>query len=135
MPILIYVASPLRDWQKLVCNMIDILDMLPNPRVACFDCPESVLEALKSADPKPAILITSIVYQGHAMSGIELYQECKKVHPGLKVLLTSSLDRQMELEKCPIQPDVFFRIGPFLRIGSTENLAEKFVEAVKKLLV
>jgi CheY-like chemotaxis protein len=52
-----------------------------------FRNPESALEAFRVADPRPALVITD--YAMHTMNGLELIEECRRIHPGQKTILLS----------------------------------------------
>jgi DNA-binding NtrC family response regulator len=65
-------------------------------QVATFRDPEMALEAFTNQQPRPSLLITD--YAMHSMTGMDLIHACRKIEPGLKVLLVSGT----------VGPDVFF---------------------------
>lgn len=61
--------------------------------IKSFTDPKAVLAALKTADPKPAALVTD--YEMAEMDGLELIASSRKIHPPLKtVLLSGSVERE-----------------------------------------
>lgn len=59
--------------------------------VTSFSEPKAVLQAMESADPKPAVLVTD--YNMGEMNGLELIESSHKIHPALKtILLSGSID-------------------------------------------
>jgi two-component system nitrogen regulation response regulator NtrX len=52
-----------------------------------FSTPKDALASLRKARQKPDVLVTD--YALGKMNGLELIQQCRKVHPGLKVVMVS----------------------------------------------
>lgn len=52
-----------------------------------FRAAEIAFEAYKTAPVAPAIIITD--YSMHKMTGLELIENCRRLHPGQKVLMVS----------------------------------------------
>ncbi len=60
-------------------------------QVRHFCDPKAVLEALQTADPKPAVLVTD--YDMKGMNGLELIVSSHRIHPTLKtVMLSGTVD-------------------------------------------
>ena len=73
-----------------------------------FDNPGRLLEALKVEYSKPDLLIASLKDQASSINGVQLLQQCKQVHPKLKVGLTSlyfSTRDLLAIKRSPVKPD------------------------------
>lgn len=88
---LIYVVDDEPMLGELACIILEPLGY----RVESFRKPEAALQAFKSADPPPALIITD--YAMHEMTGMELMEACRQVRPRQKVLLVSGT----------VGPDIF----------------------------
>jgi CheY-like chemotaxis protein len=56
-------------------------------RVRVFRDPAAALVAFRDAQPRPALIVTD--YAMHAMTGLDLIRECRRLEPGQKVILVS----------------------------------------------
>jgi CheY-like chemotaxis protein len=87
----------------------------PKLRLWAFTDPEVALGMFASARPKPDLLITSYLLHsldGVSMNGLQLLDRCRRIEPGLKVLLTSSVpfrEVQAALQKTSVRPDAFIK--------------------------
>ena len=72
--------------------------------VQTFNLRTNALAALKSANKKPALLITD--YRGYSMSANQFIYACRSIHPNLRILMASGLHEQ-EMHFCRIRPDHF----------------------------
>ena len=74
-------------------------------QVLTFCDPEAALDAFARAQPRPDLLITD--YAMHDMNGMELIQECRRLEPGLKILLLSGTAGPEIFVQAPCKPDRF----------------------------
>lgn len=72
-----------------------------------FRAAELALEAFRQESPPPAIIVTD--YAMHKMTGIELIEQCRKIHPNQKVLLVSGTVTEAAFANAPMKPDQFMR--------------------------
>jgi PAS domain S-box-containing protein len=79
------------DYAELRETVVDMLSEMGYRPLAAEDAP-SALELL-SGDPSVSLLFTDVVLPGK-MGGVELSRAARKIHPGLKVLLTSGYTEQ-----------------------------------------
>ncbi len=91
--------------------------------VETFRSPETALRAFEQAEPRPALVITD--YAMHTMSGLELADACRRIHPSQKVLLVSGTIGPEILPDEPVQPDRFL---------AKPYHAKQLVEAVRAVL-
>jgi two-component system, cell cycle sensor histidine kinase and response regulator CckA len=82
-----------------------------------FRAAEIAFEAYKVAPVSPAIIITD--YSMHKMTGLELIESCRKLHPGQKVLMVSGTVDASIFKNSAQKPD-YFMPKPY----STERLSE-----------
>ena len=68
---------------------------------------KAAFQALSEANPKPALLLTDFLMP--QMTGRELIQHCKKVHPELKTILYSGNVQEETVAFYPSRPDRFLR--------------------------
>jgi hypothetical protein len=104
-PNLIYLVqrSPLA--AKVLLMEIE-QEIKPRCVVRAFSDPKMALRSFVSESRKPDLLITGFLFDG--MNGVQLFQECKKLEPRLKVLifaLTPSSHIEAVLGDSPIRPD------------------------------
>ena len=72
-----------------------------------FETPTAAFKAINEANPKPTLLLTD--FQMPQMTGRELIQLCKKVHPRLKTILYSGNVLEETVAFYPERPDRFLR--------------------------
>jgi len=82
-----------------------------------FRAAEIAFEAYKAAAVPPAVIITD--YSMHRMTGLELIENCRKLHPGQKVLMVSGTVDASVFKDSPQKPD-YFMSKPY----STDRLSE-----------
>jgi CheY-like chemotaxis protein len=80
---LIYVV----DDEPLLLQLASVILEPHGYTVKTFGAAESALEAFKSEEPPPALIITD--YMMHAMTGMELLEACRQIRPRQKTLLVS----------------------------------------------
>jgi len=82
-----------------------------------FRAAEIAFEAYRVAPVPPAIIVTD--YSMHAMTGVELTQRCRELHPGQKVLMVSGTVDASVFQDAAQKPD-YFMPKPY----STDRLTE-----------
>jgi len=99
--ILIFVV----DDEIMVAEVVEAVLSMQHYQVILFDNPKRALEAFIAADPKPDLLFTD--YMMDEMSGLELIEQCKRLHPAVKTILYSGSVGQEIWETGAIKPDDF----------------------------
>ena len=95
--------------------LLDLAELTLEPDgydIEKFQDPEQALASFRDAKIKPALLISD--YAMDTMNGLELIEQCKRLHPELKTILVSGtagveiiLDSQVEVDRFmgkPYQP-------------------------------
>jgi two-component system, cell cycle sensor histidine kinase and response regulator CckA len=90
-------------------------------RVFCE--PRLAVEALRAATAKPRLLVTD--FQMPGMNGMELIQNCRTLHPDLKVISASGHPPDPQNAGYPSKPD---------RVLSKPYTTRQLLEFVKELL-
>ena len=70
--------------------LVDLAEMALQPegyRVKKFYAGATTLKSLAAEAVQPALLITD--YAMSPMNGVELSEQCKQIHPGLKIIMVS----------------------------------------------
>ena len=93
--------------------------------VRTFRDAEAAMNALKSAAPKPALIITD--YAMHTMNGMEFVRACRRLDPRQKILLVSGTVDEGIYRDSMIKPDRFLA-KPYHAVQLTEAVRE-LVEA------
>ena len=99
--VLIFVV----DDEIMVAEVVEAVLSMQHYHVILFDNPKRALEAFVAADPKPDLLFTD--YMMDEMSGLELIEECKRLHPAVKTILYSGSVGQEIWTTGPTKPDDF----------------------------
>ena len=99
--LLIYVV----DDEIMVAEVVQAVLNLRAYQVRLFDNPQAALDAFTTADPKPDLLFTDYVMG--EMSGLDLIEKCKQLHPPLKTLLYSGSVGHELWEESATKPDNF----------------------------
>jgi CheY-like chemotaxis protein len=84
---------------------------------------EAALEAYVAAQPRPNLIITD--YAMHAMSGLTLIDECRRLHPGQKAVLVSGTVNEEVYRHTSCKPDRFL---------AKPYQARHLIDAVESLL-
>jgi len=87
-----------------------------------FRAAELALEAYRAAPVPPAIIVTD--YAMHKMTGMDLIEACRKLHPRQKFLLVSGTVDGSVFKDSPTKPDRFM---------AKPYSVERFAEAVRAL--
>jgi len=120
-PITIFVVD---DEPMLVEMAVMILEPL-NFRVRAFRDPQTALAEFSASNPPPALIVTD--YAMHTMSGMDLIRECKRIHPGQKIILLSGTVDESIYADSPTKPDHFlakpYQIGDFVAL--VQSLVER----------
>jgi two-component system, cell cycle sensor histidine kinase and response regulator CckA len=100
---LVYVV----DDEPMVGDVVQAILKLGGYESVLFDDPKAAFQALSDANPKPTLLLTDFLMP--QMTGRELIQHCKKVHPALKTILYSGNVQEETVAFYPARPDRFLR--------------------------
>ncbi len=91
--------------------------------IKTFRSPADAVQTYKDAGKPPALIITD--YAMHHMTGMDLLQACRKVHPGQRILLVSGT----------VGPDIFAKSAAKPnRFLAKPYHAKDLIEAVKSTL-
>ena len=96
---LIYVV----DDEPLLLQLASVILEPLGCTVKTFGTAESALEAFKSEEPPPALIITD--YMMHAMTGMELLEACRQIRPRQKALLVSGTVGEEVFRNVAEKPD------------------------------
>jgi DNA-binding NtrC family response regulator len=88
-----------------------------------FRAAEQALEAYRAAAIPPALIITD--YAMHRLTGLDLIDACRRLHPGQKFLLLSGTVDDTVFRDCEQKPDGF--------MAKPYSMSE-FAEAVRTLV-
>ncbi len=106
------------DDEELLCQLADTVLSELGYRTRCFLDPEDVLRAVREDGHRPDLLVTDYVMG--SMTGLELIEECKKLHPTLRTILLSGTVSESYLHNFPVQPDKFmakpYPVAAFVRL-------------------
>src|SRR5438309_1548595 len=100
---LVYVV----DDEPMVGDVVQAILKMGGYESVFFVDPNAAYRALKEANPKPSLLLTD--FQMPQMTGRELIQHCKKIHPALKTILYSGNVQEDTVAFYPARPDRFLR--------------------------
>jgi DNA-binding NtrC family response regulator len=100
---LVYVV----DDEPMVGDVVQAILKMGGYESVLFDDPQTAFQALSDANPKPTLLLTDFLMP--QMTGRELIQHCKKVHPALKTILYSGNVQEETVAFYPSRPDRFLR--------------------------
>ena len=95
------------DDEPLVGDVVQAILKMGGYESILFADPKAAFQALSEANPKPTLLLTD--FQMPQMTGRELIQLCKKVHPRLKTILYSGNVLEETVAFYPERPDRFLR--------------------------
>jgi len=95
------------DDEPMVGDVVQAILKMGGYESVFFLDPNAAFKALKEANPKPTLLLTD--YQMPQMTGRELIQHCKKIHPALKTILYSGNVQEDTVAFYPARPDRFLR--------------------------
>src|SRR6266704_5398096 len=95
------------DDEPMVGDVVQAILKMGGYESVLFADPNAAFQALSEANPKPTLLLTD--FQMPQMTGRELIQHCKKVHPALKTILYSGNVQEETVAFYPSRPDRFLR--------------------------
>ena len=95
------------DDEPMVGDVVQAILKVGGYQSVYFQNPVLAFEAFKKANPKPDLLLTD--FQMPQMTGRELIQRCKEVHPGLKTILYSGNVQEDTVSFYASKPDRFLR--------------------------
>ena len=93
------------DDEALLGQLADVILSDAGYRTRTFIDPRDVLRAVRDDGERPELLLTDYVMG--TMTGLELIEECRKVHPALRTILLSGTVSHDYLKKFTTQPDHF----------------------------
>jgi CheY-like chemotaxis protein len=100
-PITVFVVD---DEPMLLEMAVMILEPL-HFRVRTFRDAQTALAEFSAANPRPALIVTD--YAMHAMTGMDLIRECRRIHPKQKIVLLSGTVDESIYTKADVKPDRF----------------------------
>jgi len=100
-PVTIFVVD---DEPMLLEMAVMILEPL-HFQVRTFRDPQTALAEFSAANPRPALIVTD--YAMHAMSGMDLIRECRRIQPKQKIILLSGTVDENIYTKAEAKPDRF----------------------------
>lgn len=93
------------DDEALLGQLADTVLSEAGYRTRCFQDPVEVLRAVRDDGDRPDLLVTDYVMG--SMTGLELIEECKKIHPLLRTILLSGTVSESYVHKFTVKPDHF----------------------------
>ena len=93
------------DDEALLGQLAEVLLTDAGYSTRTFLDPQDALREIRDDGARPALLVTDYVMG--SMTGLELIEECRKVHPALRTVLLSGTVSEDFLENFPVQPDHF----------------------------
>jgi CheY-like chemotaxis protein len=89
--------------------------------IKTFNNPEKALTAYSSAENPPDLVITDFAM--HQMDGLDLIRECRRLHPGQKIILLSGTIDETVYSGTGVRPDRFLE-KPYLPPQLAEMVEE-----------
>jgi two-component system, cell cycle sensor histidine kinase and response regulator CckA len=74
-------------------------------RVRTFRDPDTAVRAFGFTTPPPVLIVTD--YAMHTMTGMDLIQACRRIHPRQKIILVSGTVDETIYRNAEFQPDQF----------------------------
>ncbi|HTI98562.1 MAG TPA: response regulator [Dongiaceae bacterium] len=100
-PPLIYVV----DDEPMLLELASVILLPLHYQVKTFRDPETALAAYAAEPRRPDLIITD--YAMHTLNGMDLIAECKRQHPGQKIILVSGTVGAEIFRDSPCKPDRF----------------------------
>ena len=88
-------------------------------RVQTFRDPATAVRAFSLSRPRPELIITDFAM--HAMTGLDLIRDCRRIHPPQKILMVSGTVDEEVYKKSPFKPDKFLA-KPYTATQLTETV-------------
>ena len=88
--------------------LLELVAMVLEPlgyRVRTFRDPATAVRAFSLANPRPALIITDFAM--HALKGMDLIAQCRRIHPQQKILLVSGTVDEGIYRHAEVKPDGF----------------------------
>jgi DNA-binding NtrC family response regulator len=88
--------------------LLDLAEMVLKPagfEVRTFVDPRRALTDYIAAKPRPSLIVTDFAMG--EMNGLDLIRECRKIHPGQKIILISGTVDESVYANSEIKPDCF----------------------------
>ena len=116
---LIYIVDDEPMVLELAATLLEPL----NCRIETFLDAETALAAFVEARPRPDLIITDFAM--HRMNGVEFMQECRRLQPRQKIILTSGTVDESVYRNSPVRPDQFL---------AKPYQARQFIQLVESVL-
>ncbi len=111
---LVYIV----DDEALLGQLADTVLSEIGYRTRTFLDPVDVLRAVRDDGARPDLLVTDYVMG--TMTGLELIEECKRLHPGMRSILLSGTVTESYVQHFATQPDHFlpkpYRVAAFVNV-------------------
>jgi CheY-like chemotaxis protein len=88
--------------------LLELVAMVLEPlgcRVQTFRDPAAAVRAFSLAQPRPELIITDFAM--HAMNGLDLIRDCRRIHPQQKILMVSGTVDEAIYYDSPHKPNQF----------------------------
>ncbi|MBP9902279.1 MAG: response regulator [Verrucomicrobiota bacterium] len=88
--------------------LLELVAMVLEPlgcQVQTFRDPTAAVRAFSLAQPRPELIITDFAM--HAMNGLDLIRDCRRIEPQQKILMVSGTVDETVYYDSPYQPDRF----------------------------
>ena len=88
--------------------LLELMTLVLEPlgfRVRTFRDPDRAVRAFGLTNPPPALIVTD--YAMHTMTGMDLIQACRRIHPRQKIILVSGTVDETIYRNAEIKPDRF----------------------------
>jgi DNA-binding NtrC family response regulator len=111
---LVYIV----DDEALLGQLAETLLSEAGYKTRCFLDPVEVLRAVRDDGARPDLLVTDYVMG--TMTGLELIEECRRVHPEMRTILLSGTVNETYIHKFDTKPDRFvakpYPVASFIRV-------------------
>jgi len=110
---LVYIV----DDEELLGQLAETLLSEAGYQTRCFIDPSEALRAVRDDGARPDLLVTDYVMG--SMTGLELIEECRRIHPAMRTILLSGTVSETYIHKFNTRPDCFiskpYPVAAFVR--------------------
>ena len=118
---LIYIV----DDEPLLVDLAEMALKSEGYRIKKFYAGETALKSLVAEPVAPALLLTD--YAMKPMNGVELSEQCKGIHPGLKIIMVSGTAGPEIVISAPVKIDRFLQ-KPYHPVTLLESVRSVLAE-------